>query len=658
MHTVGVDFYPEHWNRKTWPVYARQMRKAGFNVVRLAEFAWGFMEPEEGRYDFSLFDGALQVLGKEGIKAILCTPTAVMPAWLAQKYPEALFQHANGTRKVWGVRKDACFTSGAFRLLSERITTAMAEHFGTHPGVIGWQTDNEFGDYPCYCPTCVKAFRQWCRNRYGTIEELNRAWGTHFWGHVYYRWDEIVFPEHAPQHHPGHLLDWQRFGSWVTARFQSDQIRILRRLAPKHFITHNCMGLFSGLDYYELARELDVVGFDNYPVWGPPPKSITYESGQACDVMRGLKRKNFWIIEQTAGPCGWGETGRNVRPGELRKVAFQSVGHGADATIWFRWRTCTVGREQYWHGLLGHDGKAGRRYREAARTAADLHRIEKLLDGTTVQARVAFLYDYDSIWSVKFQRSYDKADYQTNLRRYYNALVRRGLNVDMVRPGTPLDGYPVVVAPMLHVMPDALARRLVEFVADGGILVTDHRTGVKDANNKCHERTLPGLLAPALGIAVEEYEALASDVAYPASGSGPLAGTWTAQHWADWTQSRGAEVLAAFTPWHMKGFALATRHQHGKGWGYYIGAPVVEEAFYDKLMAEVCAQAKLRAPVTPPAGVEICTRAGRGRTLVFVINHTDEPKRVAVPAGRTDLLTGRKTGPELRLDRFGVAVLK
>jgi beta-galactosidase len=350
---------------------------------------------------------------------------------------------------------------------------------------------------------------------------------------------------------------------------------------------------------------------------------------------------------------------RNVRPGELRKIAFQSVGHGADTTIWFRWRSCTVGREQYWHGLLGHDGVAGRRYREAAATAGDLHRLEAALDGTTVEARIAIIYDYDSIWAVKFQKSYDKADYHANMRRYYNALTRRGLNCDMIRPGTPLDGYRIVVAPMLHVLADEHARQLVEFVAQGGVLVADHRSAVKDVNDKCIERTLPGLLTPALGIAIEEYESLSLQpgITYAAQGSGALAGTWTAQHWADWVQVRGAEAMATYTPWHMTAYALATRHRHGSGWGYYVGAVVAEDAFYDRLMAEVCEKAGVVAAIHPPQGVEVCIRAGGGRRLAFVINHTESPQWVTVPGGRRDLLTGVDTGGTLDLDRFGVAVL-
>jgi len=429
---VGVDYYPEHWPRERWETDARLMQEAGLNVVRLAEFAWVMMEPEEGRFTFDWLDDALAVLHARGVSAILCTPTAVMPAWCARKYPETLAMQTNGQRIVWGVRKNNCFTSGAYRLLSERITRAMAEHFQHAPNVIGWQTDNEFGHPVCYCDTCRAEFQDWLRARYGTLEELNRAWGLHFWGHYVGTWGEIPLPVANESANPSALLDWQRFYSWLNVRFQRDQVRILREYFPDTFITHNFMGFFSDLNYYDLAEDLDHVSWDNYPVWGAP--RVMSDAAAMGDLMRGLKGKNYWIMEETAGPGGWGSFGRNPWPGEIRLVAYQQLAHGADGQIWFRWRTCTAGREQYWHGLLGHDGKPLRRYQEAARTAGEYHALAPHLEGTTVRAEVAFIYDYESIWALRFQPGFAENNYHAALQRYYDAFFRAGINVDFVPP--------------------------------------------------------------------------------------------------------------------------------------------------------------------------------------------------------------------------------
>lgn len=653
---IGVDYYPEHWPRERWEQDADLMKAAGFNLVRLAEFAWINCEPEEGRFDFAWLDDALQVLGSRGIDVILGTPTAVMPAWVARKYPETLAMKPNGQRTVWGVRKNNCFTSGAYRLLSERITRAMAEHYRGHPRVIGWQTDNEFGGNSCSCPTCRADFHDWLRARYGSLDALNRAWGTHFWGHAYKEFAEIVVPDDAASHNPSLLLDWQRYGSWLNVRFQRDQVRILRALCPTHVITHNFMGYHHELDYYDLAADLDVVSWDNYPVWGKP--ETPYDAAGAADVMRGLKRKNFWIMEQTAGPCGWGEFGRNVRPGELRKVAMQQVAHGADAMVWFRWRTCTVGREQYWHGLLGHDGVAGRRYREAAQTAKDLHALWPKLDGTTIAAKAAIIYDYESIWATRFQKSFAENSWHHQMKQFQAALLRAGINVDMVRPGQDLSGYKLVVAPQLHILPDAVAKALDAFVRAGGVLVTGIRTAVKDEHDRCHARTLPGLLSDALGIRIEEYESLAGGVAYPVVGAGGgIDGRFTADCYADWVIPAGAEVLARFEPWHMTAYAAATRHRCGSGWGYYVGANLKEADFFDRLMRDAAAKAGIAAVVVPPAGVEASVREGGGRRLLFLLNHSEETHAVPLPKGATSLL-GTVTDGKATLEPYGVAVLQ
>ncbi len=652
---IGVDYYPEHWPRESWETSAEQMKAAGFNTVRLAEFSWVMMEPEEGRYDFAWLDDAIRVLGSRGIAVILGTPTAVMPAWMARKYPECMAMKATGERIRWGVRRHNCFTSAAYRLLSERITRAMAEHYAANPGVIGWQTDNELGQNLCTCPSCLASFHDWLRARYQTLDALNDAWGTRFWGHLYHEWAEIPVPEDIGTHNPSLLLDWQRYGSWLNVRFQDDQLRILRATCPKHFVTHNFMGYHSDLDYYDLAKDLDFVSWDNYPVWHN--YEIAYDAAGAADVMRGLKGRNFWIMEQTAGPGGWGDFGRNTRPGELRKIAYQQVAHGADAMIWFRWRTCTVGREQYWHGLLGHDGLPARRYREAAQTASELHRLWSELEGTTVEAKVAMIYDYESIWATRIQKSFASNDWLDQVKRFQNALLRAGIAIDMVRPGADLAKYRMVVAPQLYLLPDALARQLDAFVKGGGVLVTGLRTGVKDEFSRCHARTLPGLLSEALGIRIEEYESIGGASSYAFTGAGPCAGAFTATGYADWITCTTAEPLGSYQAWHMTAYAAATRNQHGKGWGFYVGTNAAEPAFYDKLIVAAASAAGVVPALAPPPGVEAMVRGGGGRRLLFLLNHTEAPVELDAPRGAVALI-GEVAGGRVKLPPCGVAVLK
>lgn len=656
-YRVGADYYPEHWPEERWETDARLMEEAGFTVVRLAEFAWAMLEPREGQYEFAWLDRAIGILGKRGISVILGTPTASTPPWVHCKYPETVSTTKEGQKTPYGMRQSVCFSSGTFNRLSERITRAMAEHYAGNPHVIGWQTDNEFCAHLCYCDLCGRTFQDWLRAKYGTLEAVNRAWGTHFWNHIYRDWSEIPVPKRPDCDNPSLYLDWGRFASDNVVRFQHEQVKILRSCCPEHFITHNLMGFARSVNYFDLARDLDFVSWDNYPVRGAPNQEVANDAALAADLMRGVRGQNFWVMEQAAGPLGWGMMQRNLRPGELRKIAMQQVAHGADGMVWFRWRSCTAGREQYWHGLLGHDGKAGRRYREAAATAKDLHRLWPTLAGTTVRTKVAMVYDYDSIWAFEAQPAYEGFKrYVDALLRFHVPLQKMGINADILAVDGDYSAYKVIIAPHLYVLPAKHARRLEEWVRAGGVLVTDVRAGVKDETGLIPMETPPCALRAALGIEIPEYETVAPD--YPLHGVGPLEGTFTATGFADWIEPKEASVLARHGSWHSRDYAAATVNAFGKGAAYHVGAIVKEEAFYALLLKDVCKRAGIATGVQPPEGVEAVVREGEGRRLLFLVNHTEETKRVAVPSGCLRLLGEGKTGPELEIGPYGVEIIR
>jgi beta-galactosidase len=651
---IGVDYYPEHWPETRWPLDAKLMKEAGFNIVRLAEFAWVNLEPEEGKFEFEWLERAIGLLGQEGISVILGTPTAAMPVWVARKYPESLALRMNGQREPYGVRKHNCYSFPKYRELSKRITSAMAERFSPNPYVIGWQTDNEFGAHVvCHCEYCKEHFRKWLRERYGTIDRLNSAWGLHFWGQRVSSWDEIDPPHEDWLFNPSLQLDWKRHFTHLQVSFQHEQVEILRKTCPSHFITHNCMGLFKDIDYYELGKDLDFISWDNYPLTNEDP-TIRYDASFAADVMRGIKKKNFWIMEQTAGPAGWGEFRRNPRPGELRNIAYQQIAHGADAILWFRWRTCTAGREQYWHGLLGHDGRPLRRYQEAAQTAKELSRLWPFLENTTVKTRVALLYDYQSLWAFDFQKAYEGCNPQKVMSSYYNAFFRQAMAVDVISPEEDFSSYSLILAPHLYIMPDHLAEKLEGFVREGGVLLADARTGVKNETSLCHERTLPGKLSDCLGISIEEYDVTANPVLM--KGIGNLSGAYHAEKYLDWIRPAGAEVCAQYEGWFLEDYAAVTRNRFGKGYAWYVGTEVKEPVFYDKLCRFLLQDASLEPQISVPHGVEACIRTGEGREILFLMNQSELVVEVNLPDGVWNPLIGGNSNECVRLDRHGVAV--
>ncbi len=399
MFYFGVDYYPEHWPEERWPEDARLMAEADFNVVRLAEFAWSKMEPEDRRFDFEWLDRAISILASHNIQVVLGTPTASPPPWLMAKKIDLFRVREDGRRLTYGNRREYCPNHPLYHQYTRRIVKQMAEQYKDHPAVIGWQIDNEFGDR-CYCDLCTHDFRRWLRRRYGTLEKLNKKWGTVFWSHIYNDWSEIPAPRttgHSPN--PGLGLDFARFASDSYVAYQKMQVDILRQKCPNHFITHNFMGFkYNFINYFDLARELDFVSWDIYwrTQWNMEAATDPTSAAIGHDAMRGLKNQNFWVMEQQSGSGGWEYVSVSPRPGELRLWAYQSIAHGADGIVFFRWRTNRYGTEQYWHGLLDHHGLAGRRYEEIKRMSGEVKKLSDRVYGSFVKPAMAMINCYDS----------------------------------------------------------------------------------------------------------------------------------------------------------------------------------------------------------------------------------------------------------------------
>ena len=403
----GADYYPEHWPKERWAEDAKLMKEASINVVRVAEFAWAKLEPMEDNYDFSWLDEAIETLVNEGIEAVMGTPTATPPKWLMDKYPEIYMKDKFGQIRGFGSRRHHCYNSPVYHEYSSRIVAKMAEHYRQNPNVVAWQIDNEFGCQDtgqCYCEDCLAAFKEWLKNKYGTIEAVNVAWGTVFWSQNYQGWDEMILPGYTVcdesdnnfhGHNPGMLLDFYRFSSDSVVNYQKLQIDEIRKVADQP-ITHNMMGHFPEIDYFDLGEDLDFVCWDNYPKnqWGI---SDYRNIAMAHDLMRGVKDKNFWVMEQQSGPCGWSVLGDTPEPGQLRLWTYQAIAHGAEAIVYFRWRTCTFGAEEYWYGILDHDGIPRRRYQEIKQTGKELQALSDWIIDSKVVSHVALIKSYDNL---------------------------------------------------------------------------------------------------------------------------------------------------------------------------------------------------------------------------------------------------------------------
>ena len=491
---LGTAWYPEQWPESRWPADLDLMQKAGIRFVRVGEFAWSTMEPSEGDYQFDWLERAIDEAGKRGIYTVLGTPTAAPPAWLTQKYPETLRTEEDGRKAEHGNRQQFNWDNPKYRELARDIATRMAKRFGHNPYVIGWQIDNEYSQVS-FDPQTRTDFQNWLQQRYGTLDNLNTRWTTAYWSQTYSNWNQI--PIETSRGNPGLLLSWKRFVSDTWRSYQKNQLDAIREnAAPRQFITTNMMGWFQGYDHYVVAQDLDLAAWDDYVGEGHVDP---YKNGSADDLTRGFKQKNFWIMETQPGHVNWAPINNSLNKGETRALAWENIGHGADAVSYWQWRSDLNGQEEYHGTLVGTDGTPVPLYPEVAQLGRDFAKAGPVLAGTSPRSEVAILHTYPSVWAIDWQRHNKDYDPIAEILSYYQPLKDIAQSVDIVQPTVPLDHYKLVVAPGLNVLSEAAANNLIAYVRQGGNLVLGQRSGMKNSDNGLQPERQPGPLVQLLG---------------------------------------------------------------------------------------------------------------------------------------------------------------
>jgi len=651
----GVCYYPEQWPESYWEDDARRMQECGVNTVRLGEFGWALMEPREGHCDFSLFDRAIATLGRHGIKTIFGTPTAAPPKWLTHKYPEVLDVLATGQPVNDQSRRQYCYNSPVYRRFSREIVEALARHYRDNTNIIGWQIDNEMNNEnpECYSESCRTAFRTWLRKKYGTLDELNARWGTVFWSQLYSDWAQVDLPFPTPAYHnPGLMLDFKRFISDSATDYLNNQVKILRRYRPDDFLTHN--GVFKNINYHAFSRGLDLYAYDNYPTFEDSPR---YPIGAMLTLVRGLNVR-FMIMEQLTGPAGQTYLLRTPRPGETRLWAMQTVAHGADGLLHFRWRSARRGAEEYWYGVLDHDNVPRARFEDFKEEGQELQKIGPQIVGSKIVSEIAAIKDFESQWVFDNQFLTKEIDISAVYEALFQAASEQRYNIDYIGPDADLSNYKLVFAPQLALMDDKLARRLQRFVEQGGTLVMSAHSAIKDRDNAFTAETIPIGLTNLFGIELDSFQTYQ-----------PPSGTNNDVHFDDGSEvpvNVFAEVLHPTTArimgrWerdYLKGSPAATEQRFGKGKAIYYGSLFDLDAtrYLIKRYAGETGLKPLLADV--PAQVEV-TRRTNGRTdFYFLLNHGDSPATVNVGDGYIDVLTSQAVSTSLKLAPFDYRVLK
>jgi beta-galactosidase len=651
---LGAAWYPEAWPESRWDEDLALMQAAGMNVVRVGEFAWSALEPSEGHYDLEWLERAVRLAEKHHIAVVIGTPTDTPPAWLTSHHPEVLRVGPDGKQAEHGGRRQFSYASPLYRTFCRDIATRLAERFGHDPNVIGWQIDNEYTDESFDADT-RRQFQDWLQRRYTTLDALNDAWTSAYWSQTYSAWSQI--PLNEKPGNPGLLLDHKRFVTDTWRSYQKDQLEAIRAHAEtRQFITTNIGGLgwSDNWDHYAIAADLDIASWDPYVGQG----HVDYlRHGAISDYVRGWKRQNFWVMETQPGFVNWAPISTSLDKGEVRAYAWESIGHGADAVLFWQWRSALNGQEQYHGAVVGPDGNPLPLYQEVRQLGQELATASAALAGTTPRPDVAILTTYESRWAIDFQLHSQNYDQQRILLDYYRALNDLTHDVDIVQATAPLAQYELVVAPSLNVIPEALGRHLAEYVRDGGHLILGPRSGMKDEFDRLDTHRQPGPLVEPLGGRVEQYYAL--DERLTVSGE---AGSGTASIWGEDLSAISPETKVILRygsnqTW-LSGKPAALRRQYGKGTITYLGT-VLDPAMMSAFVKEALDAAHVTSEFGPlPPDVEVMRRTADRHDVFILINHGKQTRSMPLPATMRDVLAGNRAVKDVTLAAQGVAVLE
>lgn len=664
----GGDWNPEQWPEDTWEHDLDMLEDAHINEVTINVFSWALLQPAEDRYDFSMLDKIVALLVKHDFNIVMATGTAALPGWMVRLHPEMIRTEQNGTRHVFGGRHNFCPTSPYFRKASRALAAHVAERYAGTSGLVAWHVCNEYGGGGglCYCDHCAEAFRTWLKNKYGTVEALNKAWCANFWSRTIYDWGDVVPPvsygdgiSDAKCVVSGLQMGYRRFQNRAQLACYTNERDAIRAYDAATPITTNLMGTFKDLDYFEWAKEMDVVSWDNYPGMDTPP-SFT---AMCHDLMRGIGgNKPFMLMEQTPNQQNWFPFCKVKRPGEVRKLSWQAVSHGADTVQFFQMKQSLGGCERFHGAVIAHDGtEQSRVFKETAALGGELDRIGKRIMGSEIRAKVAIMFDWQSYWSLEGCVGPTAGfSYPNEVHRFYRAFWRRNVPVDIIESTTPLDKlkqYDLVVAPALITVLPGVAETLESYVSEGGSFITGYMAGIHDEHDLVVPGGYPGKLRDLMGVWVEEIDALAPDETIEVHGDAVDA---KGEIVASIIHREGARRLAAYGGGEFyAGHSALTVNTYGKGKAYFVGTPL-DETGMSAFMAPIIKELGLK-PLDTPEDVSLSVRYGDdGTRYAFLINNSESDKRLCLDElnGGVELLAGHVVDGPVELKPYGVNVIE
>ncbi|ULL17133.1 beta-galactosidase [Paenibacillus sp. H1-7] len=667
----GGDYNPEQFPKEIWDEDMRLFQLAGIDIATLNVFSWSLNQPDEATYRFEWLDEMMDKLHANGVSVCLGTSTAAHPAWMARKYPDVLTVTADGKRRKYGRRHNSCPNSPTFRHYAKLMAGKLAERYRDHPALLLWHVNNEIG-IRCYCEHCEKAFRVWLKRRYGTLEQLNQAWYTRFWGHTFYDWEEIVLPSGLSEGLSGGNADQTAFQGITLDffRFNSDswlecyliEYNAIKEFIPDAIVTTNFQGngTYKPLDYFKWAPHLDIAALDIYP------ENHTPESYMAMryDLMRGIKDgAPFMLMEQSPGVINWKPVNPQKRPGVMRLRSYQAVARGADSVMFFQLRRSLGAYEKFHGAVIDHAGHEHTRvFKECAQLGQELRQLGSKLNDSRIKSRIAILFDWDNWWAVELGGGPSThLKYLDQVQKYYDALYDQHYQVDFIHVGSDFTQYDLVLAPLLYMIKPGLASKLEQYVESGGILVTTFFSGIVNETDLVTPGGYPCELRPLLGIWVEEIDALFPDQSNSVVMEQPLGsleGTYSCGLVCEVVHPEGADTIAVFGGDYYAGSPALTRHRYGKGEAWYAATDPCNE-FMRQWLKQLCESRGIVPLCETEPEVEVTIREKEGVQFTFVMNHSDGYSFISVGEDdRKELLSGSTVRGSIQLEPKQVMILE
>jgi beta-galactosidase len=660
----GADYNPEQW--LDYPeIFERDielMKKAHCNVMSVGIFSWAALEPEEGVFNFEWLDKVINTLYENGINTILATPSGARPAWLSEKYPEVLRVSETRVRNHHGFRHNHCYTSPIYREKTAILNGKLAERYANNPAVIMWHISNEFGG-ECHCDLCQNEFRKWLKEKYKTLDNLNKSWWTTFWSHTFTSWDQIESPSSIGENQVHALsLDWKRFVTDRTIDFMRHEINTVKKYNPSLPATTNFMYYYEGLNYFKFKDYVDVVSYDSYPEWHSEDNiEVGYRVAAYFDIMRSIKGKPFMLMESTPSMTNWQRVSKLKKPGMHKLASIQAVAHGSNTVQYFQWRKSRGSSEKLHGAVVDHYGKEDNRvFNDVKEVGITLESIKEIIN-SNVKSDVAIVYDWENMWAVNDSQGPRNIglNYNDIVMDYYKVFWEQGINVDFVDMEGSLDKYKLVIAPVLYMTRNNFQDKIREFVNNGGNFVMTYFSSIVNDTDLCYLGGFPGELMDVFGIRSEEVDALydyeKNEVKFYKNNK-----SYKCTEICDLVHLKEAESLGEYNEDFYKGRAALTKNKFGKGNAYYICSRM-EDDFNKEFLGDLLNELEIdkNINIELPKGISVSKREDEENKYFFIQNYLNEEKEINFGSYvLRDIVTGEKYSGKVKIKPYEVLIVE